>query len=189
MSFEAVTWAKNLPYDACEHGPFRVLLILAEHANSEGRRAFRSKRHLAKTLEVSERSIQRWYERLIAAGLIRIGDQAYVQHIPANRRPVVYDLCMRRGELQRQAQLPEDLGETGLSTGETTAVALGETTAVALRTKDINHPKESSRASHSSPWIVEDVCRGRKGAPHVEVGGYCANCSERLVPYDAEAHA
>jgi DNA-binding transcriptional MocR family regulator len=191
MSIESVAWAMNLDYDACSHGAFRVLLILAEHADSEGKRAFRSKRKIATKLGVSERSIQRWYEELIVRKLIKVGDQSYVAHIPANRRPVVYDVCMFRLSDFRQAELPEELGETELSTtdsGETTAVAFGETTAVALRTKDINPHKESTKPNHSTQAQTnEDRCAGRPHLGHQNVGGYCMWCSVRLIPYEVEA--
>jgi DNA-binding transcriptional MocR family regulator len=191
MSLEAVTWVKNLDYDACTLGPFRVLLILAEHADSEGKRAFRAKRKLAAVLGVSDRSIQRWYKELLQDGLIRVGDQAYVAHIPADRRPVVYDVCMFRNEALHQAELVEHNGETELSTGddgETTAVADGETTAVALRTKDINPLRESTKANHSAQArSEEDRCAGRPHLGHQNVGGYCMWCSVRLEPYEVHA--
>lgn len=169
MSTEAVTWVKNLDFDACAIGPFRVLLILAEHANTEGKRSWRSKRKIAVTLGVSERSVQRWYKELIAAGLIVPGDQAYVAHIPANQRPVVYNLCMTRSTALRAAELPEYLGETGLSTellGETTAVAVGETTAVVSRNQILKPLNSSIKASHSSRALT---CS--HGHPIIDISG------------------
>jgi hypothetical protein len=137
MSLEAVLWVKNLDYDACALGPYRVLLILAEHANSEGKRAWRSKKKIAETLGVSARSVQRWYADLIGRGLIVVGDQSFVDHIPADSRPVVYDLVMHATPYSITPEFRFEDGETGFSTGgdgETTAVATGETTAVAHRT-------------------------------------------------------
>jgi hypothetical protein len=153
VSLEAVAWVKNLPYDACDLGPYRVLLILAEHANSEGKRAWRSKSKIATTLEVSERSVQRWYKALIEARLILPGDQGFVAHIPANRRPVVYDIALGRNVHYQQALMPERVGETRLSTGslgETTAVGFGETTAVVSRNQELEPTNSSIKRTPST---------------------------------------
>jgi hypothetical protein len=188
MSLEAVLWVKNLEFDACTLGEFRVLLILAEHANSEGERAFRSKRKIANTLGVDVRSVQRWYQGLIAAGLITAGDQSYVASVPANHRPIVYDLAMLRSERFHQLELPEVLGETELSTGllgETASVALGETAAVVSENQVLNQPIKSIKGDHSSyPQGSKDTASGgrcpnnRKG--HTYAGEHCIRCGLHL---------
>ena len=182
VSLEAVAWVKNLPYDACEYGPYRVLLILAEHANSEGKRAWRSKSKIAHTLEVSERSVQRWYKALIAADLIRPGDQAFVAHIPVNRRPVVYDISMGRDPRYRQAQMPLELGETGLSTGgsgETAGVALGETAGVVSRNQ-IHEPLKTSTKRNPSTRAREEAERSAPPSQPVDPFDWCPNSPTRV---------
>lgn len=92
MSLEAYIWAANLPLSRCNGTPFRVLLQLADRADQMGYGAYPSIGTIADTLECSTRTVQRALLELRASGLIRYGDQRYVAHIPADRRPTVYDV-------------------------------------------------------------------------------------------------
>ena len=153
MSLEAVTWVKNLPFESCKLGPYRVLVILAEHANSEGKRAFRSKIKIARTLDVTPRAVQNWFKELIKDGLIKPGDQSFVASIPTNRRPVVYDLSMGRDFHLQQVELPEILGENELSTGdsgENVAFAFGENAAFVSENQVLKPFNSSIKADHSA---------------------------------------
>ena len=166
MSFEAVTWVKNLPHETCSYGAFRILLILAEHATPEGKRAFRSKAKIANTLGCSTRSVQRWYSELQRLDLIELGNQAYVAHIDRNRRPTVYNLHLahvagvRFIDENAKNETPKNengetksIGETRLSTaphGETTVVAAGETTVVVSKNQKIEPLNSSIKANHST---------------------------------------
>jgi DNA-binding Lrp family transcriptional regulator len=111
MSLEAVVWVKNLEYDSMPYGEFRILLILAEHANGEGERAFRSAKKLADTLGVTPRTIRRWIASLVDLGYIVEGNQAYVSHIPQHVRPKVYNLRMVQTYRGTALQLPETEAE------------------------------------------------------------------------------
>lgn len=97
MSIEAMSWAMR----AERTGPLDptarlVLLHLADRADHEGRAAYPSKQTLARHLGMSERTVQRHLANLRASGHITEGDQRHVSHMPADRRPTVYDLAMHR---------------------------------------------------------------------------------------------
>ncbi|WP_225840276.1 helix-turn-helix domain-containing protein [Streptomyces sp. NK08204] len=95
MSIEATVWA--LKY-APPMPPqlLGTLFGLADHADKRGRGAYPSVRTLAAYACKAERSVQRDLKELIKLGLIRPGDPAAAAHIPAERRPAVYDLAMER---------------------------------------------------------------------------------------------
>lgn len=91
MSIKAVTWALK---DADVPDPLShlVLIGLADHTDDDGRGAWPAVRKLAEYARCSERTVHARLRTLEDHGLIRRGDQELVQHLPANRRPVVYDV-------------------------------------------------------------------------------------------------
>ncbi|ASR83215.1 replication initiation protein [Arthrobacter phage Abidatro] len=91
MSLSAMVWAlKTAPVpDPISH---LVLIGLADHAGDDGRGARPSVAKLAEYARCSERSVQNKLRALEELGLILRGDQRGVEHLAANRRPVVYDL-------------------------------------------------------------------------------------------------
>lgn len=91
MSIEATSWA--LSVDTVPDSTARVILLgLANHAARDGSAAWPSVATLAEYAVCSERTVQRKLRELEARGLLRKGDQRLLQHLPADRRPVVYDL-------------------------------------------------------------------------------------------------
>ncbi len=72
----------------------RHLFGLADHADKQGRGAYPSVRTLAAYACKTERSVQRDLKELLKLNLIRPGDPAVAAHIPAERRPAVYDLAV-----------------------------------------------------------------------------------------------
>jgi len=196
VSFEAVTWVKNLPHETCSYGAFRILLILAEHATPEGKRAFRSKSKIADTLGCSTRSVQRWYNELAKLDLIELGNQAYVAHIDRNRRPTVYNINIdpargvrfvdenaKNETPKNQNRETKSIGETRLSTGnlgETTVVAGGETTVVVSKNQKIEPLNSSIKADHSTHPEQEKDAYGDSSTtaiatPHVDEFPKCIN--------------
>ncbi|MEU1641409.1 helix-turn-helix domain-containing protein [Micromonospora zamorensis] len=95
MSIEAVAWALN---DAPDVPPTALvtLLGLANHAHPDGRAAWPSQTRLAHYGRKGVRAVQRDLAELESRGLIRRGNQRHVQHMPADRRPVVWDLAIER---------------------------------------------------------------------------------------------
>lgn len=88
-----MSWAlKNAPVlNAQEH----VLLIaLADRADDTGRAAWPSQRWLAQRGRCSDRTVRRHLVAMEERGLLRRGDQRMVEHLPVDRRPVVWDLNM-----------------------------------------------------------------------------------------------
>lgn len=94
MSYQATGAVDALPYDVCGPMAFRVLVKLANVADTDGTRAFRHVGAMAKELGVSKRSVQRALQELLDKGLLTLGDKRFTAHLPADKRPVVYDVCM-----------------------------------------------------------------------------------------------
>lgn len=121
MSLEAYIWAGSLPIGVCSGAAFRVLLKYADRVDQYGRSAWYTAAGLADELQCSDRTIRRAVRELMDIGLMSLGDQRYVAHIPANYRPIVYDLETPAKQMQdylsrgdKYAAL-DDPGVTGLS--------------------------------------------------------------------------
>lgn len=93
MSVEAISWVLNDAPDVPSQ-LVSTLIGIANHATPDGRNAYPSQARLAKYTRKSERQIRRDLGELAKRGLIRRGDQRIVEHLPQDRRPVVYDLSM-----------------------------------------------------------------------------------------------
>ena len=131
MSLEAYIWAASLPLARCSGTAFRVLLQLADRADPHGYGAYPSAAAIADTLECSTRTVYRAFKELRIAGLIREGDQRYVEHLDPRYRPVVYDLLTpalsirehlaSRGDISVTPD--ESRGDRNVHPGVTTGVA------------------------------------------------------------------
>jgi hypothetical protein len=95
VSIEAVKWA-------VEYAPpmpsqlVATLTGLAYHADKQGRGAYPSVPRLAAYACKDKRSVQRDLKQLRELDLIRLGDQSLAAHLPAGKRPEVYDLAIER---------------------------------------------------------------------------------------------
>ena len=93
MSMKALEWAMyHVPAEMVKGALLRILLALADHADTEGRGAFPSQRRLVALTGYSRRTIQNGLHALEAAGLIVKGDQKLTAHY--HHRTVVWDLTM-----------------------------------------------------------------------------------------------
>lgn len=93
MSIEAVAWAlRQAPIPKNDHLAHVVLIALADRVQDDWCAAWPSIDTLARDARCSRRSVQMKLQDLLDAGLIRKGDQRHVAHLPANRRPTVYDI-------------------------------------------------------------------------------------------------
>lgn len=91
MSIEATAWALGIT--GLQDSTERVILLgLANHAAADGTASWPSVATLAEYAVCSPRTVHRRLRDLEGRGLIRRGDQGMVDHLPADRRPVVYDL-------------------------------------------------------------------------------------------------
>ncbi|MEU5726859.1 helix-turn-helix domain-containing protein [Micromonospora sp. NPDC047738] len=95
MSIEAVSWALSYAPDVPPQC-LAVLIGLANHADAAGRAAFPSQERLAHYARKTVRSVRRDLDELERLGLIRRGDQRHTAFLPADRRPVVWDLATHR---------------------------------------------------------------------------------------------
>ena len=90
---EQVWWAiKAAPVADVEE--WAVLVAMAEAADQDGCNSFLSANTIAARTRLARRTVQRRMDDLEKRGLIRKGDQRVAAHIPADRRPVVYDVMV-----------------------------------------------------------------------------------------------
>jgi hypothetical protein len=119
MSVEAITWVLNGALGVKPHF-VSTLLGLANHAGPDGRGAYPSQAKLAVYTRKSVRAVRKDLAEMERAGLIRRGDQRLVEHLPPDRRPVVYDLVMISGNDQdgRNHSSPRNQGSARNSSTE-----------------------------------------------------------------------
>lgn len=102
MSLRALTWAiYEIGSTLKDASAYRVLLILADNTNDEGKGAYPSASTIAEETGMSLRTVRNKLNDLETAGIIMRGDQALADYLPANRRSVVWDLNLdnnRRAE-------------------------------------------------------------------------------------------
>ncbi|MCK9929366.1 hypothetical protein MXD62_19640 [Frankia sp. Mgl5] len=107
MSIEAMNWVLN---DAPEvpASLAMTLMGLANHAGPDGRGAYPKVKTLARYARKTERSIAWDLDDLLDLGLIRMGEQELVDHLPEGKRPKVYTLAL---EKRRDPNKPEKLAQ------------------------------------------------------------------------------
>lgn len=138
MSLDAYIWCANLPLARVNGTSFRVLLQLADRADGLGYGAYPHISTIAERLECSERTVQRAIKDLLALGIIRVGDQRYVEHLDKRYRPTVYDvlttaLVALEAAAEREAVRDDNRVTPTESRGDRNGHP-GVTTGVALRT-------------------------------------------------------
>ncbi|WP_026645568.1 helix-turn-helix domain-containing protein [Bifidobacterium sp. AGR2158] len=95
MSLRALTWAiYDIAPNLTDASAYRILLVLADEADNDGRGVYLSSATIAERTGLSQRTVATKLKELEAMGIIRRGDQNLVAYLPANRRPVVRDLNM-----------------------------------------------------------------------------------------------
>lgn len=93
MSVQAITWALDRAPDVPPH-LVSLLIGLANHASDDGTGSYPGQNTLARYTRKDARAVRRDLQSLEELGLIRRGDQRRALHLPADRRPVVWDLAM-----------------------------------------------------------------------------------------------
>lgn len=99
IGLDAVRWALDEAPDVPPH-LVAALVAVASFAGEDGRGAYPSVPTLAAIIRKSERGVMKDLAALRQLGLLLLGDQDLAEHIRADRRPVVYDLPVPRGEPQ-----------------------------------------------------------------------------------------
>lgn len=95
MSLQAMNWVLyDIDPDELEQSEFRILLVMADHADTEGCGVWLGAAKISKLSRLSLRQVRYALRHLQDKGIIRRGDQRLVKHLPGNKRPVVYDLVM-----------------------------------------------------------------------------------------------
>jgi hypothetical protein len=114
LGMTAVAWV-------IDHAPVPVelawtLVVIARRAGDSGRNSYQSIATIAAKTGKSEKQARRDVQRLKDLGLIVLGDQTLVEHLPAGQRPVVYDLPLhlRGPKPNRESRNP-----TGMKAGDT----------------------------------------------------------------------
>lgn len=82
---------------------FGVLMALASKAREDGTAAYPGQEWLAERARKSDRAVRNDLATLEKLGLIRRGDQSVVSHLPADERPVVWDLAVERVRERKHA--------------------------------------------------------------------------------------
>lgn len=81
MSMKALEWAMYyVPAEMVKGALLRILLLLADHADTQGKGAFPSQKRIVALTGYSRRTIQNGLHDLETAGLIRRGDQRITEH-------------------------------------------------------------------------------------------------------------
>lgn len=183
MSLAAYIWAANLPLSACNGTPFRVLLLLADRADELGYGAYPHVSTIADTLECSGRTVQRAIRELVQSGLLRVGDQRYVEHLDPRYRPTVYDV------LTAALLYNESRGDNSDTPDESRGDRSGHpgvTTAVAHRT--VQEPSYQDTHRHLTLVTAQDSAMGSISQPgdalvdvHLPVEGLLADRDAAVV--------
>lgn len=95
MAIGVMNWVLEDAPDLPAHC-FGVLMALASKANEDGTAARPGQKWLAERARKSDRQVRSDLAKLEELKLIRRGDQSLVAHLPADERPIVWDLAIER---------------------------------------------------------------------------------------------
>jgi DNA-binding MarR family transcriptional regulator len=130
-----------------------VLLCLANYAGADGRGAFPSAKTLTDDTGLSERTVRLKLDMLEERGLIVRGNQAlaavYIDR--HDRRPVVYDLMLKRGA----AVAPREEG-TGCSQQQNGVQPMTERGAATAPNTSLNHQLTEQQQQREIPDVVAE---------------------------------
>lgn len=167
MSMKALEWAMyDVPSEMTKGSLLRILLALADHADTEGNGAFPSQKRLCALTGYSRRTIQHGLHDLEASGLIVKGDQRLTEHY-GRHRPIVWNLTMEDFRGVKTAPLKKNESEAQHATPQISQEAqLGaQKTAVrgAIRGAIPLRPNLYKEESYIEPR--ESNARARKQIP------------------------
>lgn len=171
MSMKALEWAMyDVPAEMAKGSLLRILLALADHADTEGRGAFPSQKRLCALTGYSRRTIQHGLHDLEASGLIVKGDQRLTEHY-GRHRPIVWNLSMedfrgaktaplKKNESEAQHTTPQNSQEAQLG-AQKTAVRGAIRGAASLRPnlykeESYIEPRESNARARKQITIPAD---------------------------------
>lgn len=105
MSLQALTWVIYEVASDIKYSDFRVLLILADMADQQGRGAYPSRSTIGRLAGCSVRTVSYALKSLEASGLISRGDQRIVSN-RGGYKPTVWNLNMGRGAKTAPLETP-----------------------------------------------------------------------------------
>ncbi|MEB2647593.1 helix-turn-helix domain-containing protein [Pseudomonas canadensis] len=148
-----MSWALSLPVKTLKDSSARhVLLCLANYAGSNGAGAFPSAKTLTDDTGLSERTVRIKLDLLEECGLIVPGNQAlaavYIDR--HDRRPVVYDLMIKRGAVVAPRE-----DATGCSLGQNGVQPTTERGAATAPNTSINHQLTEQQQREISEVVAE----------------------------------
>ena len=149
-----MSWALSLPIRSLKDSSARhVLLCLANYAGSSGAGAFPSAKTLTDDTGLSERTVRIKLDLLEELGFIVRGNQAlaavYIDR--HDRRPVVYDLMIKRGAVVAPR---EDV--TGCSLGQNGVQPTTERGAATAPNTSINHQRTEQQQPHAIADVIAE---------------------------------
>jgi len=153
VSVQAMSWALSLPIQSLKDSSARhVLLCLANYASSNGVGAFPSAKTLTDDTGLSERTVRIKLDLLEELGFIVRGNQALAAvYIDRNdRRPVVYDLMIKRGAVVT----PRD-DRTGCSLEQSGVQPTTERGAATAPNTSLNHQLTEEQQRELEELIAE----------------------------------
>lgn len=157
-----MSWALALPKQALENPSARhVLLCLANYAGSDGRGAFPSANTLSEDTGLGERTVRLKLDELEKAGFIIRGNQAiaaaYIDR--RDRRPVVYDLQLKRGaNAAPRKERGADNG-TGCSSQQNGVQEKAERGAAAAPNTSLNHQLTEEQLQRELAGVIAEQDR------------------------------
>src|SRR4029453_13423698 len=152
MSVEAMAWVLN-EADLVDATEAMVLIGIANHAGHDGTGARAGQAILAKYARCSDRTVRRKLLDLEARGVIRRGDQTRARHIPANVRPVVWDLVMD-GQRVRTPEAGQNVRTDTQSAEDGHTVQIARTR---MSDKPLEEPLEEPEELNTPPVSLFDA--------------------------------
>ncbi|MFC9268995.1 helix-turn-helix domain-containing protein [Streptomyces zhihengii] len=168
MSKEALIWVIEDAPDVQPHW-IPVLIGLARHADRQGQGAYPSQELLAEYARKSDRSIRNDLTALEKAGLIRTGDAGLVEHLPPDRRPLVWDLAVERKRQLTATDWKPTSGRSGRKPTSTRSTPENDLPTKQNRRSETNDRKPTSTRNDRKPTSTRneafrnDETAGQKG--------------------------
>lgn len=167
-----------------------ALMGLADAADKQGRGAYIGQKLLAEYARKTDRQVRSDLTRLQDLEIIRRGDQSLAAHIPADCRPVVYDLALERKRTSaRQSasarnqtspatdEQPSDL----LESGGTGSVLPGGSETSRERKPASYKPTDNPKTKKTSRAPRRNLNAGRE-----DVERLCAHLADRIQANDPD---
>lgn len=150
MSREALIWVIEDAPDVQPHW-IPVLIGLARHADRQGRGAYPSQELLAEYARKSDRSVRNDLSAMEKAGLIREGEARLVEHLPPDRRPLVWDLALERRRQLTATDWKPTSGRSGRKPTSTRSTAGNPARSQKNRRSEENDRKPTSTRNDRKP--------------------------------------